>query len=89
MEIIGRFDRMSKEEKSLELVKKKLGLGDWAVGGTKAIYKYNPEQYERDRNQRLEMGFSDFPEVSEAQAQDAFYIQSSASNMVQTLEDDF
>jgi len=89
MEIIGRFDRMSKEEKSLELVKKKLGLGDWAVGGTTAIYKYNREQYERDRNQRLEMGFSDFPEVSEAQAQDAFYRQSSASNMVQTGEDDF
>jgi hypothetical protein len=35
------------------------------------------------------MGFSDFPEVSEAQAQDAFYRQSSASNMVQTKEDEF
>jgi hypothetical protein len=89
MEIIGRFDRMSKEEKSLELVKKKLGLGDWAVGGTKAIYQYNAEQYEKDRNQRIEMGFTDFPDVSEAQTQDNFYKQNSAGAMVQMAEDDF
>ena len=89
MEIIGRFDRMSKEEKSLELIKKKLGLGDWAVGGTKAIYQYNAEQYERDRNQRIEMGFTDFSDIPEAQAQDNFYKQGSAGAMVQTAEDDF
>jgi len=80
---------MSKEEKSLELVKKKLGLGDWAVGGTKAIYQYNAEQYEKDRNQRIEMGFTDFPDISEAQTQDNFYKQGSASAMVQMAEDDF
>ena len=38
---------------------KRLGLGDWAVGGTKAIYKYDAEQYERERVQRIEMGFGE------------------------------
>jgi hypothetical protein len=41
-------------------MKKKLGLGDWAVGGTNVIYAYNPEQYERERGQRTAMGFEDF-----------------------------
>ena len=41
-------------------MKKKLGLGDWAVGGTNVIYAYNPEQYERERGQREAMGFQDF-----------------------------
>lgn len=57
---IGRFHRLTPEEKQMELRKKKLGLGEWAVGGTKAIYAYDPEQYERERQQRLDMGFQDF-----------------------------
>lgn len=57
---IGRFHRLTPEEKQMELRKKKLGLGDWAVGGTKAIYAYDPEQYERERQQRIDMGFQDF-----------------------------
>jgi hypothetical protein len=36
-----------------------LGLKEWSVGGTKAIYAYDPEQYERERTQREEMGFQD------------------------------
>ena len=38
---------------------KKLGLKEWSVGGTKAIYAYDPDQYERERIQRQEMGFQD------------------------------
>ena len=92
MLIISKFDRMSKEEKGLELVKKKLGLGDWAVGGTKAIYLYNSEQYERDRIQRLEMGFSDFPQQQQQQQeqqQDQFYEQNAAYDTGQTGEEDY
>ena len=89
MLIISKFDRMSKEEKALELIKKKFGLGDWAVGGTKAIYLYNPEQYERDREQRSQMGFSDFPQMAEAQAQDQYYEQNAAYDTHQTGEDDY
>ena len=60
MLIISKFDSMSPEEKAIEGMKKRLGLGDWAIGGTKAIYLYNPEQYERDRVQRTNMGIVDF-----------------------------
>ena len=54
--MINRLAKMTPEEKKVELMKKRLGLGDWAVGGTKAIYQYDPEQYERERTQRAEMG---------------------------------
>jgi hypothetical protein len=57
---INRFDRLTPEQKRIELMKKRLGLGEWAVGGTKAIYAHNPEMYERERVQRLDMGFQDF-----------------------------
>jgi len=57
--MINRLARMTQDEKKVELMKKRLGLGDWAVGGTKAIYAYDPEQYERERSQRAEMGMED------------------------------
>jgi hypothetical protein len=46
---------MTPEQKAAELLKKKLGMGDWAVGGTDAIWKYNSNQYERERAERGEM----------------------------------
>ena len=66
MLIISKFDSMTPEEKAIEGTKKRLGLGDWSVGGTKAIYLYNPDQYERDRVQRANMGIVDFKEVDNA-----------------------
>lgn len=56
---INNLDKLSPEEKRLELMQKKLGLGDWSVGGTKSIYAYNSQQFERERDQRAEMGFRD------------------------------
>jgi hypothetical protein len=56
MLFINKLDKLSPEEKRLELIQKKLGLGDWSRGGTKSIYAYNSEQYEFERNQRAEMG---------------------------------
>lgn len=55
MRIISKFDRMSPEEKAVELINKRLGLGDWAIGGTKLIYAYDKDQYERERLERGEM----------------------------------
>uniref|UniRef100_A0A6C0D6W6 Uncharacterized protein n=1 Tax=viral metagenome TaxID=1070528 RepID=A0A6C0D6W6_9ZZZZ len=104
MLIISKLDRMTKEEKALELVKKRLGIGDWAVGGTKAIYAYNPDQYERDRNQRMDMGLVDFSgdgtvEIPEGRQADAygfygngdehFYEANGAYEVQQTREDDY
>ncbi len=55
MRIITRLDRMSPDEKRVELINKRLGLGDWAIGGTKLIYAYDKDQYERERLERSEM----------------------------------
>ena len=60
MTFINRLDRLSPDEKKVELMKKRLGLGEWAVGGTKAIFSLDPDQYERERIQRIEMGVGDF-----------------------------
>jgi hypothetical protein len=60
MSFIKRFDDLTPEAKAVEKMKKNLGLGEWAVGGTNVIYAYNPEQYERERGQREAMGFEDF-----------------------------
>jgi hypothetical protein len=56
---VKKYDNYTPEEKSTAKTIKKLGLKEWSVGGTKAIYAYDPEQYERERTQREEMGFQD------------------------------
>jgi hypothetical protein len=55
MRIISKLDRMSPEEKAVELTNKRLGLGDWAIGGSKALRVHNEQQYERERRERGEM----------------------------------
>jgi hypothetical protein len=60
-DIISMFDKMSEEEKVIEQYKKQLGIGRWAVGGTKAIWGYDIEQYEREREERARAGIIDFP----------------------------
>jgi hypothetical protein len=50
---------MTPEEKRSELLNKRLGLGDWARGGSKGIYAFDPEQYDFERNQRIQMGIFD------------------------------
>jgi hypothetical protein len=54
-----RGDTMTPEEKQVFLMNKRMGLGEFAVGGTRAIRAYDEEQYERDRQQRNEMGYTD------------------------------
>jgi len=78
--MIGKFDKLSPEDKRAELTMKQLGLGDWAVGGTKAVYMYDPEQYERERIERIEMGFG---EMGTAAGQEEGY------NMQQNEADDY
>jgi hypothetical protein len=60
MTFINDLDKMSPEEKKSELMMKRLGLGKWSVGGTKAIRTLDPEQLERERAKRIEMGIGDF-----------------------------
>jgi len=60
MTFINDLDRMDPEEKKSELMMKRLGLGKWSIGGTKAITTLDPEQLERERVKRIEMGIGDF-----------------------------
>jgi len=54
-----RTEKMTPEEKQIFLMNQRMGLGEFAVGGTRAIRAYDEEQYERDRQQRNEMGYMD------------------------------
>ena len=59
--IIKKMNDMSRAGKDIEKIKMRLGLGDWAVGGTKGIYAYDPERYDVEREQRAQAGIIDFP----------------------------
>lgn len=52
--ILNFMDKMSPERRKLELEKKKLGIGRWSVGGSKLIYSYDPEYWEKMRNERID-----------------------------------
>ena len=58
---IQRLDKMTREQRKVELVNKTLGIGEWAVGGTKAIRQYDPERYEAERTERAQAGLTDYP----------------------------
>ena len=90
MAVIHKFDTLTPEEKAVELMNKKLGTGDWAVGGTKAIRLYNEDQYERERVQRAERGLEELG-YGAAQAVTADDAAGAAEGVdyVQTREDDF
>jgi hypothetical protein len=62
--ILRVMTKMSREEKDISKIQMKLGLGDWAVGGTKAIYAYDPEQYDKEKDQRAKAGIVDFSEFN-------------------------
>jgi hypothetical protein len=53
-EFIDYLDKMSPEMKKIELAKKNLGLGRWSIGGTKLIWAYDKEQYDKERTDNLE-----------------------------------
>jgi hypothetical protein len=51
--ILDEFDKKSDEDRVVEMIKKKIGIGRWAIGGSKLIWAYNPEQYDKEREARL------------------------------------
>jgi hypothetical protein len=59
--IIDEFDKMTDEERAVELMNKRLGIGKWAVGGTKLIYAYDKDYYDLEREKRLAAGIFDVP----------------------------
>jgi hypothetical protein len=57
---VTRQEKMTPEEKKADLMMKRLGLGSWAIGGTKAVSTLDPDMLDREREQRIEMGLGDF-----------------------------
>jgi hypothetical protein len=66
--VVKEFDRLTDDERAIEKINKKLGLGKWAVGGTKLIYAYDKDYYDQERLRRLDAGMIDFPGVSTGEA---------------------
>jgi hypothetical protein len=57
---INKLDRMSREERKVELMLKGLGMGAWAAGGSKAIRQYDEDRYEVERAERAAAGIVDY-----------------------------
>lgn len=61
--VMAKIRNITDEDaKRVELLKKKLGIGDWAVGGSKAIWQFDADQYEKERLDRIKAGIVDFAE---------------------------
>lgn len=56
--ILSKFDKLSDEERTVELIKKDLKMGDWAAGSK--IYSYDAGHWEMERQQRMDAGMMDF-----------------------------
>jgi hypothetical protein len=59
--VVREFNALSDEARQVELINKRLGLGKWAVGGTKLIYAYDKDYYDLERQKRLDAGIIEFP----------------------------
>ena len=76
---------MGKDEKSVEHLKMKYGMGDWAVGGTKAIFTFNAAQYEREQDQLDQMNMLGY---NAAEATEAAAVADGGYDNEQVNEDD-
>jgi hypothetical protein len=64
---INKIDVLDGELKKVELMKKKLGLGDWNVN-TKNLFSYNSDWWDHERDQRAAMGIvPEFTGVGQAE----------------------
>jgi hypothetical protein len=61
VKVIADFNKLTEDERKMELINKTLGLGKWAVGGTKLIYAYDKDYYDLERQRREAAGIIDFP----------------------------
>jgi hypothetical protein len=57
---IKKFDMLDIDARRTELIKKKLKIGDWAVGNLTNMAKYNADFFEFERDQRAQMGVPEF-----------------------------
>ena len=60
--VINEFNKLTEEERQIELINKRLGLGKWAVGGTSLTYKYDADYYDLERRKREAAGIGSHPD---------------------------
>lgn len=60
--VIKEFNKLTEEERQVELINKRLGLGKWAVGGTSLTYKYDADYYDLERYKREQAGIGSHPD---------------------------
>jgi hypothetical protein len=85
-----KIGTMTPEERALDNIQRKRGLGEYAVGGTDVIRIYNPDQYERERLQRMDQGMEGlgYGDAQGATDQDRTEAAEGVDH-IQTREDDF
>ena len=72
---------MTPEQRKLDNLLQRLGMGKWAVGGTKAIWRYDPNQYVSEKEAMEAAGITRFgPQVDPYEADGGY-------DVVQTTED--
>lgn len=80
-EIIKDKNTMTPEQRKLDNLLQRLGMGKWAVGGTKAIWRYDPNQYVSEKEAMAAAGITRFgPQVDVYEAE-------VGNDYVQTTED--
>jgi hypothetical protein len=48
---ISDLDRLTEDERRVELMKKRYGIGRWAIGGTKLVWQYDRDQWDKNREE--------------------------------------
>ena len=81
-QIIKDKSDMTPEQRRLDNLLQRLGMGKWAVGGTKAIWRYDPNQYVSEKEAMEAAGITRFgPQVDVYEADGGY-------DVVQTAEDE-
>jgi hypothetical protein len=57
---LKKFDDLDLDDRKVELIKKKLKIGDWSVGATKNLFAYDADMFEFERAQRAAFGVPEF-----------------------------
>jgi len=95
MYFIEDKDKMDDDEKRVDAINQALGIGKWAIGGSKLIYSYNAEQWDKEREERIRRGESDMnivlgpPVITDVMGGSEFYDAEEGYNVRQESSDDF
>lgn len=68
---IKKFDDLDRDLRKVELMKKNLKIGDWAVGTVKNLFSYDADFFDFERDQRSAMGVPEFSNDITGAAADA------------------